>query len=581
MLGVKPLIVYENLRLGIFCAKIPVMTERRKNTDVISWSRKDLGQNPDQLKLRGEVLGRIKGCLSVAGLEAKSARLRLHDIFIPKIFKTPRAVDALEKFGLSKDLSHKCVILIENGRDKLVDDYITISTDKEGLEGENDDTMWIQLKNLFFVSRRVSDVVLQYQEGRFPCIFERQGVEKGKLYIGEFTDDEEYVLLIADEWDGVAKTFSLRLPKKWRDAVEENGRLIDGIEEKQVKSELKVQTATPDFRDPILRRIEKIKEQAETPELKLQNEVIENIRKHLEDLGLKFNPEDISVPSVSIGYDIEESRIRTQDALNRAELPAGFSVICVGEEKEKSIVIVGRTGILGTNFVLGTSGSIIARLQYDSGRNPSKFKDDDTKQEIRLGRDLSLTENYVLFVLKKNNGKYQVSSLTLPDGWMSISDKDKDGRLIGKPIEVIKQAEQEETVEKTAPTLSPEEQVFLETPKKESYSQKQLEEMRRTQWKEYDDMKGITHVHKGADRSGAGGNYAKGSVQTGNVEKLFKDETLFPRNALPSSHTGNPPPSFKDRPDDERKKESQDYWKHKAEKRNKKSKNSGKSKKGK
>lgn len=545
-----------------------------ENPNVISWggggkdwSRKDLPQSPDKIECSNEVFARIRERLYEAGLIERSKGLKRQDIFIPKIRKKLETERALEELGLSGIFNDRSIIFIQNERYPITNDEITISTVYEALEEKKQNIVNIHLNDLFSEGRRVSDIYLQYGGRVRPCIFERIGIMKGDVLIGEFTNRDEYVMLVVDEQDGVSRTLSLALSNKWRDAVNENGKLIE-----EVKKEQKL----PELENPTVIR-----------ERELRDIVARGIGNHLEKLGLAFNPQDISLPSVQIGYAIEESGKKAREALNDVGLPGGFSVIWVGKQREKSIIVSGRALGFRTELYLGsaTNVNIIASLKYDHGRNPSVFIDSEKIEDrvIVLGSSFVTGAVYVLLIVDKD-GKHEISSVALPHGWGSIFNK--EGKWIEQPKEKPAERRQEsverlkkfcgdmphsqqrydwvqETNEKPpAPIASviPEGQVSLETPKetREPYTPEQLENMRRAQWGEYDEMR-TGSIHAGrSGRYHAGSNHrVKQPVSTLIVDKLFQDTNVFLRSYSPL--TGSPRPGFKDRTKEDRKDESKRY----------------------
>lgn len=554
--------------------------------NTLKQSRKDLGQNPDLIKSSNGILDRIKERLRIPGFLGRSEELRLQDIFIPKIYKKFKTDTlTLESLGLSEDFSDRFVIFIKNEKNEINKNHTFISIDQERQgrlveeEGPKNINLRIHLSDLFLDKHKVSDISLK-NTGVLGVLgmsfFERQGIMRDTVILGNISQDEESVLLVVDNADGVASAFSLVLPKNWRDSVDENGRLIGGTEEKQNESKLITPSETNTDSGQVLRPAQDVArmtgsgEQTETPEQKLQNEVLRRIEKHLNELGLEFDPRDISVPSVTVDTsDYSEPGVRTREALIAAKLSGGFSVICVGGEKEQHFSVAGSSSTVGIMFVFGfKTGGGLSSFKYSCGSNPSVFVSRGNNTEFRLGRDWLSQEEHVLLAFIKN-GRRELSSLALPAGWIpALKSVLENGKL--KPVEPVKQPPQERVVGKPVPIVpvASEVRVSLKTPKKTegSYTQEQLKEMEEKQWEDYD----IAMGREGRISS-------RGDVYATNYR--FEGERSF----VPASHQEESSP-FRNVPSKVRKEEKKKRWKEQEQARassSSKGKKAEKSKKGK
>lgn len=387
-----------------------------------SFGGKELSPKPD-LKLGDKVLNVISSRCRELGWRSDRELLDPQDIFFPSV-----NFIGDERGGVLRGMDQQdllSVIFVAGKEHAVVKNEINFSEERGLFSGIPE--LRIGLGELLPASDKRIGMAIYFSCRKKISIpnmvsLDRLGPKPGISDVGFISPTEKQVLLIAGSDDGIPNVATVVLPADFRTAFE-NGKLIGGGEEKQIKPELK--------------------EQTEDHEVKLQDEVVRRIKKHLQELGVgkmseELDPRDISVPPVS-NYNKSELENKTQEALDRAHLPGGFPVIYVGEEKPKSILVAGTPTLYSTRFVLELSTdsgdkNYISSLRYSHNRNPSVFINYETNTEFRLGTDSS-AQIHVLLILGKD-GKYETSSVALPFGWMSVFDN--DGRLLKKPAEPTK-----------------------------------------------------------------------------------------------------------------------------------------------
>lgn len=417
----------------------------------INWSRKDLAQSPERMRLRSEVIGGIESGAHRDSLIRVDENIKLSDIVVLKVSIEPSmgAKHVMNAVGLSGFSA----IFINKGGREIGEKAIEFTTDMtlntfESDSGEYRYDLKANLRKMFRNASESSPIKLTYASGNNPSRFATEHGEKINLGVSQDGKKESVALFaLAPGSSYFVYSGSADLPKDWMLVFGEDGKLIpleDG--EKQVESktpivaEINTTTISP-------------KEQAKSP-IELWDNFVNSINsKAIEQEWIspdqKVDPKNLLFLNTGLVYGSS-----TQKALEEVGLPKkGFPIILIENKASKAkgniISIAEQRGFFGEvatlklslNDLFPNEHVQIIRLNHKEESSPSTFYELTSPNKIILGRMAPNGARALLITETRNSRKYgtidfNVSSVVLPKGWEGLI---KDGRLIDRPKEQAKE----------------------------------------------------------------------------------------------------------------------------------------------